>query len=786
MTCLSLAIMFVLTESSSLGIWHHNRESENRFWIIVTAIFTSALLFASDSPLRIGRQHPIIGMVLILFSALYVNHYDRQLSRVSLTRTPHLRRVSSLLLVNQESARSKLKLVNDSLEALDFKFVLMKGIRRADITANEMAIVKTFEEANEDELNYLVTNVNLSLLFYKLKDRDVMTWNRGSQLSRTRIIACLCESRLPLLHTAARVNLIDALMNLRLKAHIDAERLAANIILNTFGRGLTRLKTACDAKGTITNLHKLVFRDFSSHLIREQVLAHIKREADILLSDPRHSSTTRRKILSDVDDTLFSSGGRFPAGIDVSYPKGALYPGVLTFYKELDLGVSDTGEWSSGRLGNLVFLSARPHVYKDKAESRSYLQFEQLRVQKGIGLHCVPTLLAGSLDSGWRMLFRGDFAALAATKCANFIQFAQLYPEFTFVFIGDNGQGDVMAAANMKELLGDRLEGVFIHLVQPIQQTPGYLIQSDEQRKLWSSFHFFRTYISAALFAAQRELIHDTALTRVASHAITRLIEMKDLINAAEWDARRQETNKDIEQTNTYLESVKLNNMPFIPSDCKYPISGRVLTMFGSGCIRSFEPIQSMYSIELLDWRLSNDRPVFLRQHQNEVELIKVGTVGSRVFVTPLGLTGIIENIRASDRIYQIALIDWPLRGRSVLPPSPIIDSTSILRSNFARCYVNASDCIEIIAAVGELVHCAPFGYGIVRRYRASDGIYEIALRLSGESRVSYRDRGRKLKSILGTNVASGLKMCNSMLYTPDLLRRVDEEESKQRLCAVM
>jgi hypothetical protein len=57
-----------------------------------------------------------------------------------------------------------------------------------------------------------------------------------------------------------------------------------------------------------------------------------------------------RKILSDVDDTLFASGGKFPAGVDKRYPGHTVYPGVIEFYKELDLGAnhphSETGKWS--------------------------------------------------------------------------------------------------------------------------------------------------------------------------------------------------------------------------------------------------------------------------------------------------------------------------------------------------------------------------------------------------------------------------------------------------------
>ena len=43
------------------------------------------------------------------------------------------------------------------------------------------------------------------------------------------------------------------------------------------------------------------------------------------------------KIVSDIDDTLMSSGGAFPAGCDRTYPRHCIYPGVLAFYSEMDV-----------------------------------------------------------------------------------------------------------------------------------------------------------------------------------------------------------------------------------------------------------------------------------------------------------------------------------------------------------------------------------------------------------------------------------------------------------------
>jgi hypothetical protein len=37
------------------------------------------------------------------------------------------------------------------------------------------------------------------------------------------------------------------------------------------------------------------------------------------------------KILSDVDDTLYCSGGKFPAGCDKRLPRRCAYPGVFKF-----------------------------------------------------------------------------------------------------------------------------------------------------------------------------------------------------------------------------------------------------------------------------------------------------------------------------------------------------------------------------------------------------------------------------------------------------------------------
>ena len=80
--------------------------------------------------------------------------------------------------------------------------------------------------------------------------------------------------------------------------------------------------------------------------------------------------------------------------------------------------------WNSDRIGNLVFLSARPHVYQDASEKHSYHMFRMLQTSRG--LHTSPSLLAGSLETGGKFIVAGQMEPLAIKKYENFQEYAAL------------------------------------------------------------------------------------------------------------------------------------------------------------------------------------------------------------------------------------------------------------------------------------------------------------------------------------------------------------------------
>jgi len=180
------------------------------------------------------------------------------------------------------------------------------------------------------------------------------------------------------------------------------------------------------------------------------------------------------------------------------------------------------------RLGNLAFLSARPHVYADLAERSSYARFRRLVEERR--LHAMPTMLVGDLLSGSEMMVSGDMEPLALKKARNFAEYAALYPEFRFVFLGDNGQGDVRAAELMSDELEHRLklgryklEKAYVHLVQPLEKTHHRHASLQAAEKAWKAANvvFVETFVDAALDAATSTppLIRPRGLKRVAQTA---------------------------------------------------------------------------------------------------------------------------------------------------------------------------------------------------------------------------------------------------------------------------
>jgi hypothetical protein len=519
----AVTILYILTEQ---WMTHDAIEFQNRFWTLMAFVFALSCLFCSDSPMKLVDREPTVAWVIVVVFAFLAHNYDRHLHRLVLKRSSNIRRIKSTDFCSAESrsnAHEKVLALRKLISTIDHTWMsstFLNFFFLYKVLYVEHQIIAIITEADANELNLIVNNVELGLLFYKVKDHKI-----ARRFNRTNLLTLLAIDRISELVVPSRAALLDGLQRMKLSAHPQSEKYVLNIITNTKGDELSELKTLTDNKGDVNSMHKLIYTDIRSPSIKESILKYIAHEASVQRAHSeigskkgkRRGLLAWRKVLSDVDDTMTCAGGSWPAGMDTSYPKKAVYPGVLAFYRELDLGTVGSDEWdSSTRPGNLAFLSARPHVYKSVSENVTYDKFRKL--QKERCLYTSPTLLAGSLDTGSQFMVKGNPEPLALNKFENFREYLALYPEYTCIFIGDNGQGDVRTAELVlkdKEF-AKNLHRVYVHAIQPRHLT---YCKNPVSTLADSRLYYFGTYVDAALDAFKHKLIRASGLRKIMEEA---------------------------------------------------------------------------------------------------------------------------------------------------------------------------------------------------------------------------------------------------------------------------
>lgn len=456
------------------------------------------------------------------------------------------------------------------------------------------------------DLDFILLRTNLPRLFVAAANADTLM---------------LLRKQTPNLAVETKAAIIDALQKSGgLRKSAERQEWVMEAFLSTFGGDLTLLKNIMDGGGDYHSLHKLVYKDLRTLSFRTAVLDHIERQSnfqdpegcvsslmagisfatnDTNCNMPRQRSVGMVgveteaivKVLSDIDDTLYCSGGHFPAGVDRRYPRFSLYPGILHIFMELDnqwraaksIPKSFWKTYHAGKereegidkyLCNLVFLSARPHTHKDLSESVSYKLFNRLYVEGR--LHAMPTLLPGSLANSTSAVLRAVFRSPRAwknvgeEKYRKLCNYKALYPECEVVFFGDNGQGDVITAElamGVGSPSGDRaIRAAFIHEVLPREETCTILTRhtQEEREAEWARLDIFfaRTPVMSATNAARVGLLKAESLHRICCAAVDELEALAICSPSFPgWVDRAKELNEDLEIAGSFLFSQSVGGL---------------------------------------------------------------------------------------------------------------------------------------------------------------------------------------------------------------------------------
>uniref|UniRef100_A0A6C0D696 Phosphatidate phosphatase APP1 catalytic domain-containing protein n=1 Tax=viral metagenome TaxID=1070528 RepID=A0A6C0D696_9ZZZZ len=194
-------------------------------------------------------------------------------------------------------------------------------------------------------------------------------------------------------------------------------------------------------------------------------------------------------ILTDIDDTLFPHPGNILmngiAGKDRSWTKKTPYPGIHSFYNLFYETIPNNHAKYS------TVLSATPGCLKFNRLNNATLH-EILGEKYGFiqGTDSKRVVLTRN------PLSQETYEQYGKLKFERFTQYFRIFPEYNFVFIGDNGQGDVFAGMSMLDYINKNSPTqkcyVLIHKISEDGQT--YKSSPETHENLF----YFENYYEAA------------------------------------------------------------------------------------------------------------------------------------------------------------------------------------------------------------------------------------------------------------------------------------------------
>lgn len=258
-----------------------------------------------------------------------------------------------------------------------------------------------------------------------------------------------------------------------------------------------------------------------------------QRLSERLLSSPTLTSASPSalstnalftQVLSDVDDTLKSSGGVNVGGIalggiDVQYERGDIYPGVAQFVFEVShttepVKVSGNSQKCPPKV---AVLTARAEEFKAalelKESSKIAMALREAGEASGVSNWGLGPVLYGSVAE-WIIQNRKGLR-----KFTNFERLVQQDPTgtiFQYIYVGDTGELDQEAGETMLREYPEVVKAIFLHAVSGEE---GPVVVPSPKLINGRPVVFFRTYVGAATSAMQLGLMDIEGLQRVINSA---------------------------------------------------------------------------------------------------------------------------------------------------------------------------------------------------------------------------------------------------------------------------
>lgn len=355
--------------------------------------------------------------------------------------------------------------------------------------SDEREILDLLRGASAQELDATIEAVDMVALF------DAVDNHLIGEDHRDELIELLAHERRGDLGLHAQAALVHGMQPGRTGRVM--EEAIRDILLSHEGNELTHLKNRLNLSKNRHDLQGLLFHDIDDEDIRAAILDHFAAQ-------PPLEGSREAKVLSDIDDTAVARLH------ETRYPRGTVIPGVMEFYDSLDRGPDD----APVSRGDLTFVTARP------SDAMGFVKGHSRDSLDKAGLSDL-SIMTGSIFN----LFSHD--AMASKKVENIAEYAQMFPEYDLVFMGDSGQGDIAVGEKILDEHPEALKAVFIHDVVAMSTHERLALA---RKGIW----VVDTYVGAVMKAYELGLVSRDSIRRVAQDAAREL-------DAVVWDSRAQE-----------------------------------------------------------------------------------------------------------------------------------------------------------------------------------------------------------------------------------------------------
>jgi hypothetical protein len=207
-------------------------------------------------------------------------------------------------------------------------------------------------------------------------------------------------------------------------------------------------------------------------------------------------------IMTDIDDTLYPHKGI--AGKDESWAQKKAYPGIKVFYDSFYDVLPKLCRYST-------VLSATPGAIK-------VLRINSPTLTNIIGEFGFIQGMDRKRDVLSSYIKGKAFQTFGKVKFSRFMQYAQIFPEYKFLFIGDNGQGDVGAGEQMLAEMPDRCT-VFIHDVYSGKYETEKIGTNDGMYYFKNYFDLAKLFQDMKIFSGEKVNLIRTSVVDETKHS---------------------------------------------------------------------------------------------------------------------------------------------------------------------------------------------------------------------------------------------------------------------------